>query len=176
MKTSIKLFALGMIMMGFSVNLNAQNPVAVVSAPAIASATILTPIAIAKNTDLSFGNVIASASAGTVIYTPQGSRTATLGASLHSMAGSPSVAKFTVTGSAGFSFSVSVPANVTLSTSGSSPETMNVAIQKDFSASETLDGSGSKVLLVGGTLSVAAGQAAGTYTNTTDLKVTVNYN
>jgi len=35
---------------------------------------------------------------------------------------------------------------------------------------------GAQTLLVGGTLNVAAAQAAGVYTNTTDMTVTVNYN
>ena len=35
---------------------------------------------------------------------------------------------------------------------------------------------GSQTLQVGGTLIVGAAQAAGTYTNTTDMTVTVNYN
>jgi len=43
------------------------------------------------------------------------------------------------------------------------------------SATGTLS-SGSQTLQVGGTLNVAAAQAAGTYTNTTDMTVTVNYN
>jgi hypothetical protein len=174
MKTSIKLFALGMTLMGFGVNVNAQSPQ--VSQTALASARILIPIAMTKNVDLSFGNVIASASAGTVELTTAGVRTAALGATLHSMTGTVSVAKFTVTGSAGFTFAISVPTGVLLSNSDATPATMNVDIIKDFGLSETLDGDGNKILLVGGTLNVGANQAAGIYTNTADLKVTVNYN
>jgi hypothetical protein len=175
MKTSIKLFALGTLLLGFGINANAQTPVAVTSTAALASATILTPIAIVKNADLNFGNVIASATAGTIVYATDGTRTANLGASLHSTAGSPSIAQFTVSGSAGFSFSVSVPASITL-TSGSNGPTMGVSILKDFGTSENLGDGGTKVLKVGGTLSLAANQAAGSYTNSSDLKVTVNYN
>jgi hypothetical protein len=36
--------------------------------------------------------------------------------------------------------------------------------------------SGTQTLLVGGTLNVLGGQPADTYSNDTDLKVTVNYN
>ena len=39
-----------------------------------------------------------------------------------------------------------------------------------------LSASGSQTVNVGATLNVAANQVAGTYENTTDLKVTVNYN
>jgi hypothetical protein len=44
------------------------------------------------------------------------------------------------------------------------------------SATGTLSGTGSQTLTVGATLNVAAGQAAGSYTNSTGVLVTVNYN
>ncbi len=44
------------------------------------------------------------------------------------------------------------------------------------SATGTLDSKGNETLTVGATLSVAAAQAAGTYTDKAGVPVTVNYN
>jgi uncharacterized membrane protein YczE len=99
MKTSIKLFALGMILMGFGVNVNAQ---VTATASSTAAARIVTPIAITKNVDMNFGNVEASGTIGTVVLgassTPSRDRTG--GATLPTIFGTVTAAKFTVTGEA----------------------------------------------------------------------------
>ncbi|MEI8007780.1 MAG: hypothetical protein WCI48_16350, partial [Bacteroidota bacterium] len=61
MKAQIRITALAILLIGMSISTFAQ-----VSATATASATIVTPIAIAKTVDMNFGNVAVSATAGTV--------------------------------------------------------------------------------------------------------------
>ena len=67
MKTSIKLFALGMILMGFGVNVNAQ---VTATDAATANARIVSPIALENVLSMEFGNIIATAAGGTVELAP----------------------------------------------------------------------------------------------------------
>ena len=171
MKTAMKLFALGIVLLGFGINANAQ-----VSATANTSATIVTPIAISKNVDLVFGNVAVSpTNPGTVIMATDGSRTKTGGVTLPATTGTVSAAKFTVTGAAGYTFTITLPNSpITLTDSGSNTMTVGTFVS-DPSESSTLTG-GTATINVGGILNVGAAQAAGIYSNATGLTVTVNYN
>jgi hypothetical protein len=170
MKTSIKLFALGMILMGFGANVNAQ-----VSATATTSATIITPIAITKTVDMNFGNVAVSPTVpGTVILVPAGTRTATGGVTLPAVAGTVTAASFTVTGLGTSTYAITLPTTVSLAGVPSGTMTVGTFISTPSGTGALT--AGAQTLLVGATLNVAAAQAAGVYTNTTDLTVTVNYN
>lgn len=132
-----------------------------------ASANVLTPIAIAQGTALNFGT-FAGNGAGTVVMTAAGVRSAT-GSVLLTSGVTPSAASFTVTGTGSATFGVTYPAsfNVTNGTGGTMPVTVTGA------ATGTLV-SGTVALPVGGTITVAANQAAGAYTGT--YTMTVEYN
>jgi Domain of unknown function (DUF4402) len=135
-------------------------------------ADFLTAIALAKVTDLSFGSAIMSATPGTVVLTPAGARSATGGVTLAS-GGLVGPATFTVSGDAAASYSVTLPASITLSRSGGGTLTISPVISTP-SGTGTLDGTGQQTLSVGGTLNVAANQQAGAYSGT--FNVTVAYN
>ena len=171
MKTSMKLFALGMILLGFAANVNAQ-----VSATATSTATIVTPIAINKTVDMNFGNVAINNQVGTVILAPESTRTFTGGITLPVVTGTVTAASFNVTGQADYTYSITLPSSVLLTRQNGS-ETMTV---DEFTSTPTptgkLNGSGSQVLNVGATLNVGASQVAGTYVSGTPFTVTVNYN
>jgi len=146
-----------------------------VSATATSSATIITPIAITKTSDLNFGNVAVSPTiAGTVVMTPAGVRSAGGGVTLPAIIGTVSAPSFTVTGVAGSTFSISLPpASITL-TSG-----VNLMTVGSFTSTPISTGTltaGTQIVQVGATLNVGAAQAAGLYTNAAGLAVTVNYN
>ena len=164
---SIKIFALSLLVLGFSATTFAQST----SSAATASATLLVPISIAKTTDMSFGTIASSATAGTVVLDYSNGTTVTGG--VHKFTGTTTTAQFTVTGDSNKTFSISYPETLTLT--GSVSGTLSVAVTSDLGATGTLV-SGSKVINVGGTLTVPANTVAGTYSNTQDLKVTVNYN
>ena len=174
MKNIVKVFAVAAI----AIFANTTSSFAQASATASASATIITPISIAKTVDMDFGNIAVSASvSGTVILDTKGSRTTggSGGVTLPATTGTVAAAEFTVSGEAGYTYAITLPSKATLA--DGSGNTMAVSSFTSYpSATGTLDSKGNETLSVGATLSVSAGQAAGTYTDKSGVPVTVNYN
>jgi len=165
------LFLIAIIVLGFSgVSFAADG----VTATATSSATIITPITITKNADLNFGNLAVNATAGTVALPAAAlaTRVASGGVTLPAVNGTPTAAKFTVTGLAGSIYTISLPASIVL-TSGLNTMTYTTSFSPASLGALT---SGDNIIYVGGTLTVGASQLAGTYTNATDLVVRVDYN
>ena len=173
MKNFSKVLAIAAVALGF-----ANSSFAQATATAAASATIITPISIAKNVDMAFGNVAVSATTGgTVILAPAGTRTTggAGGVTLPATTGTVAGADFTVTGQASYTYAITLPSTATL-TDGAT-HTMIVNAFTSFPATTgVLSGGGTQDLKVGATLNVSAAQTAGTYTNATAVPVTVNYN
>ena len=168
---SIKFFAVAILFSGVSVISSAQ-----VKATATASSTIVTPIGITKTVDMNFGNVaVNSTTPGTVVLTPEGTRTKTGGVTLPTTVGTVAAAEFSVTGANNYIFSITLP-----STSHEIKSDLNTMSVTDFTSTPTPTGiisaTGSVTVKVGATLNVSAGQAAGTYTSGTPFEVKVNYN
>jgi hypothetical protein len=164
-----KIYLLALVVLGFSADSFAQT-----SATATATATIITPIGIANNADLSFGNIAVNpTAAGGSVTLPASinpARTVTGGVTLPTISGTVQAAKFTVTGSGSTAYSISIPA-ISLSNG-----TNSMALVPNCSTSLTtgaLSG-GTETFYVGGVLTVGATQAVGAYTGT--VTVTVNYN
>ena len=170
MKNLKKAFASSLALIAFAANSNAQS-----TATASTTAVLVTPISITKVTDMHFGTVAASSTAGTVVLNYADGRTTTGGVSLPAGSTTQKTAVFTVNGEGNSGFSISIPASpITLT--GSVSGTMTVSdFACDLGASGTL-ASGSKTLKVKATLNVPANAVAGTYSNASDLAVTVNYN
>jgi hypothetical protein len=152
--------------MGCSVSSFGQS-----SATATATATLITPISISGTADMDFGTVAASATSGTVLLGTDNSATPSGGVTLPG--GTPTAAQFAVTGEGTSTFTVSLPASVTL-VSGTDNLTVDNFVSTP-SGTGTLT-AGAATIIVGATLNVPANAPSGTYTNTTDLTVTVNYN
>jgi hypothetical protein len=169
MKHMKKLISFAILMFAFTAATFAQ-----VSATASATATIVAPIAITKTVDMNFGNVAASVAAGTVVLTPAGTRSATGGVTLPATVGTVSAASFTVTGTAGYTYSITLPGAPTTITSGGNNMTVDT-FTSNPTPTGTLTG-GTSTLTVGATLNVGASQAAGVYVSGTPFTVTVNYN
>lgn len=171
MKNKNKFFLAAIAMIAFASSVNAQ---ATASSPA--SATIVTPISIANNVDMNFGNIaVQVANGGTVILSAASAPTRTLtgtGLTLPTVTGTVSSAKFTVSGTANYTYVITLPSSATLASGGNSMGAANFT----HSAAGTLSGLGSEIFYVGAELTVAANQAAGTYTTATPFDVTVNYN
>ncbi len=137
-----------------------------------ASATIIQPIGITTTANMNFANLDAK-SGGTVILTPESTRTSTGGVSLSDNT-AISAAAFEVTGEDGFSFSITLPQNEYKLSNGS--ENM---IIKDFTSSLADGGyvsGGSRIIKVGATLNVNPNQTPGVYNSQNPMNVTVNYN
>jgi len=172
MKT--KFLAIAFFMTGFAANSFAQS-----TAYASTTAVLVTPIAISKTTDMHFGTVASSATAGSVVLDYADGRTPGGGASLPAGSTLQKTAVFAVTGEGNSSFSITIPtAAITLT--GSVSGTMTVDnFFCDAGAGTTLS-SGAKTLKVKATLNVPANTVAGTYSNAlanaSALFVTVNYN
>jgi len=180
-KIIFSLLAIVMVV-GFSNKVMAQA----VSEHATATATIQTPISIAATVNnLDFGKIVTGTDGGTVTIaaTSAGERTKTGANVILAMGSTPNSAAFTVSGDAasGTTYTISMTpdkdTDLTLNKE-SSTETMAVRL---VCAPTAVDGgvltSGSQVIYVGGTLTVAADQAAGVYNSQADaITIEVNYN
>ncbi|MDH5444043.1 MAG: DUF4402 domain-containing protein [Gammaproteobacteria bacterium] len=136
---------------------------------AASSAVVLTPITITKTIDMSFGDMFPTAAAGTVVLGTDDSLTHT------NVTAGPTggtAATFTVGGSEGSTYAITLPANITLVSGG------NNMIVDTFThnagGTPTIGVGGTSTLKVGGTLNVGATQAAGSYS--VNFDVTVDYN
>ncbi len=148
------------------------------SATASCAATIITPISISKTVDMNFGNIaVSAATSGTVVLSTSSSRTTggAGGVTLPSTNGTVTSAEFTVSGEASYTYAITLPSTATLSDGSSHTMTVG-SFTSNPSATGTLSSGGTQTLKLGATLSVSAAQAAGTYTNSTGVPVTVNYN
>lgn len=151
----------------------APSAFAQATATANASATIVTPISISKNTDMNFGNIATNGTVGTVVLSPASARTFTGGVTLPAATGTVTAASFTVEGSGSYTYAITLPSSVII-TSGSDQMTVN-----NFTSTPATTGtlsSGSQTITIGATLNLIASQAEGAYTSATPFAVTVNYN
>lgn len=139
------------------------------SMTANATATIVTGLSCSHgtNSDLAFGKIIASGSSGTVVVSPASARSYTGGAILTTGLTS-SAAEFVLSGQASTAVTVTLPSSAVTITSGSN--TMSVTtFTSDAGSTPALSSGGALTVKVGGTLAVAANQAAGSYTGTFDV-------
>lgn len=173
-----KLIFITVILFAFSAATFAQA-----SANAVATANIVSPISINKTLDLNFGNIAVAAAAGTVVMDPLGARTPT-NVTLPIITGTVTPATFTVSGTASYTYAITIPAlaaATTISDGASHTMTVNNWTSSP-SGTGTLDGvTGQQTLTVGATLNIGANQASGSYSSsntggTGDFTVTVNYN
>jgi hypothetical protein len=144
-------------------------------ASADADAKIVAGISVSKVNDLKFGQIVRSASAGTVtLDAATGDRSAMGGVTLGLVDGARA-AEFAVTGEPSYAFSITLPTSITLSKSGSNA-TMSVS---NFTSTltgnaGTLDVNGEASFNVGADLAVGANQETGVYSG--DFTVVAAYN
>lgn len=140
-----------------------------------ATATLVRTLAIQNATNLGFGTLAPSATAGTVVIAAaDGARSSTGGVTL--LPASPgSASKVDMVGSAGLAYTVSLPATATLTASGGTAtmSLTNLATSLPSNAG-SLNGTGQGSFNIGGTLNVAANQTVASYSGT--LAVTVSWN
>lgn len=122
---------------------------------------------------LSFGTFIAG-SGGTVTVSSSGNASSSGGVFLVRQGAGGSTAQFTVVGTPGATYSITLPTNnVVVLTDGNS-NTMNVgSFVSTPGPTGTLSGGGNQTIRVGATLVVGSNQPPGVYSGT--FAVTVNY-
>jgi hypothetical protein len=136
-----------------------------------ASATVLTPLSIALGTNaMNFGDVAGDADVDTtVVLTTAGATSSADGASV---AGTPLAGDFDVTGSGVLSYSISLPADSTVTLTGPGTAMPVDGFTDSLAGSGTLT-AGSDSFTVGATLTINSNQTAGAYSGT--YTVIVNY-
>jgi hypothetical protein len=133
-----------------------------------------TGITLSKQSDLAFGSIIASGSAGTVTMAagPSGTRSSTGGVSAGSFGAAATAACFKATGALNAGYVIMLPASATLTGPGTSM-TVDSFISSPASPG-TLSATGAQDLYVGATVHVGSSQTQGSYSGT--FSVTVMYN
>ena len=138
-----------------------------------ATATIVGPLALTKVSDMNFGTIAVTGTAGTVVLGTNNSRTAVGPALVPPAAGV--AASFTVSGEASRTFVITLPADGTVSLiSGGNNMAANTFVH-NAGANPALNGAGAAAFTVGATLSVGAAQPSGVYTSA-NFPVTISYN
>jgi hypothetical protein len=157
----------------------AVSVLSAVAAPAIAQSsattsettavTIIAPITIAPVAAMQFGSYVANSAAagGTLVLSTAGAVTPT-GFTAASGGAAASAAKFSVNGDVGRTFTMTFT-NTALTSGGNS-----IPLSGLTNTALTAIAAGGNTISVGGTLTIAAGQAAGVYGGT--VSATVAYN
>jgi hypothetical protein len=173
MKQISKFLILAAVMLSFTAATFAQ------SATATATATIVTPIALNRTSNMSFGNIIQTAPASTssVVMPPTGALTynnATASAT-PTITATISRATFDVTGSADAHYTITLPGAAVSLTGPGTAMTVDNFSSSPAGAGGVLSPTGTQTIIVGATLNIGANQAGGTYTSA-PFTVTVGYN
>lgn len=168
MRKTVFLLASLFVMVLATQRVNAQNPA---TAKANATATIITPIAIAHVADLSFGKI--PAAQGEVTISPDGVRTTTGDILPSPSEGEVHAAQFTVTGLANATYAITLPGNNEVTIKGPGEPMTVTKFTSNPSGTGTLTG-GTQTLSVGAMLTVGANQTAGAYTGEFSVKVAYN--
>jgi len=165
-------FFAAIAMIAFTTNAVAQSSATTTAA---SSATVITPIAIAKTIDLNFGNLVATTSGGTVTVAPDGTRTGHAATIAGNQNGTISAAEFTVTGETDFTYAITLPASPFVVAHTDLTE-MSVGTFVSTPSTTGVLALGTQTLKVGATITLIGGETSGAYTNASDLAVTVYYN
>lgn len=150
------------------------------NASATASATVVTPIAITKATDMVFGSFIPNTTAGTIDVNTDSARTFTGGVTAAPGGATPAAARFNVTGEPSATYTIAYAPTVTLTGPGAPmlltqvSDLTGAGAAATLVATGTLSAGGAQSIYVAGSLAVGANQVSGAYTG--NITATVAYN
>lgn len=163
-KNSIKLAMLSIVGSGLLISSSANSA----TVTANSSISVVTGVALTKNTDLDFGTVTQPTNGGTLTIAPNGTTSVTGDVVAPSTV---TAANFTATGQSNTAVVITLPAAPINMTSGTNTISVG-SFAHDAGTSPTLDATGSLTFNVGATATLAGGQATGAYTGTFDVTVT----
>jgi hypothetical protein len=126
---------------------------------------------IVNGSGLSFGAFLAG-SGGSVAVGTSNNRSKSGGVFLLSQGGSAASAQFTVSGTPGAAYAISLPANGTVALTGPGADMALNGFVSSPSPGGTLSGGGSQMLSIGATLSVGSNQTPGSYSGSFNVTVT----
>ena len=137
---------------------------------AASTATLVAPLSVVKTDDLDFGDLVASATAGTAtINASTDARTTASGVT--PAGGTPKAAHFTAAGHVGAIALIALPASIALTRNGGT-ETMTVSsISSNGATLRLIPGTATIDVAVAGTLNVAANQVEGAYAGTFAINI-----
>ena len=146
------------------------------SAVTNSSTTIIQPITLTKNTDLTFGTIVKPTDTTTTvtINASTGARTFAGGNAVGGGTATSGRATYSVGGEGGQTFSISVPATFTLTSGANTLTVTPVVSAATGTISGTLGSAGTANFGVGGSFAVATNTASGAYTGS--FSATVAYN
>jgi len=181
MKSISKLLTLAAILLitGITTNVMAQATVTGTSA----GASIIAPITLVQSGVLNFGSMSVLVGTGGTCVLPSNStvRTQTGGVNLSAITPVATNAAYNVTGNKNTTYAVELPTDIVVTETSGGVQVMHITLLKARfngaaadAITSTLSDLGTDNFTVGGTLTVAAGQLAGTYSGT--FNVTVAYN
>jgi len=139
------------------------------NASANARVKVVKPVRITTQSDMDFGEVLTSASAGTVVLSTDGTVAGNGGAYLFDDTNAQAAA-FRVSGEGLEVYNITLPTSVTLSESGGGTMTLN---SFNHDATGVLANNGQEDFSVGATLNMGAEQVQGDYSGS--FTVSVNY-
>jgi hypothetical protein len=175
MKRIVRLVMVAAVMSAMTFSVKAQSTVTQNVGVSIVQAIELT-----AGQQLHFGTMSVPKADVKVTVDAAGSRTADIPANVDFLSGAPVAqnAVFTLTGSDNATYSIDLPASITLSDGGTNSitvDTFTAASDSDGAGlTGTIDATGNDGFSVGATLNLVSGQPEGVYSGTFD--VTVSYN
>jgi len=168
----LKLFLFFAILTGFSHLSPAQNSS---SMDAEASITLGAEMRIEKLSDLHFGDITSNSTGGSVLLNPSDGSVSNLSGNFY-LLGNSTAARFQLSGAINQCFEIasgSYPSQITLT--NEQGHTMTVGNFQFLPSSGNLGSTGIIEIKVGGTLNINANQPGGSYTNDSDLTITISY-
>lgn len=147
------------------------------SSSGTATASVADPTSVTVMSDLAFGTIVPAALPGTVIITPANVRSKTGTLTLVSSLSHPAL--FNLTGTAGRTYSITLPGNNTVHIFTPATPAQAFMTVQSFSSDatgspRTFDANGKASFNVGGVLEVRANQATGIYSGTFAVNVIFN--
>lgn len=163
------LFLIAVIVLGFSA-VSFGQVASSVTETSSASATIMTTLTLENVVPLNFGSISSGNAVSTVTLGFTDNRIVASGnAQLVAFGDPATTAEFAITGNKNAAFSITLPASLELA-----PGLIITTFSSNLGTTSSLDLNGDQTLKVGGTLSVGADQAAGSFSANYD--VSINYN
>ncbi len=169
MKKACKLFTVIMAIAGFGTSASAQTVNTVIGAKVVAAITL------AEVSPMHFGTMTSPTTISQVNLLDDGSRTTTGDVTLLAQLPNPAAASYEVTGEGGATYAITLPATATIS-NGIPANNMTVSnfVCSIPSLVGTISFSGTDEFTLGAKLTLAAGQASGSYAGTFDVSVAYN--